>query len=115
MGILDVILSSFHQSAPITLNAGLAAGDAVLLIVNDANDPVIGTFAGQGQGSMVNPQFSISYLFDARSGTDGGGNDVALIFVPVPSPTLIGLATLGALAIKRQRKATKSPCVIVRH
>ena len=61
-----------------TLGFTPAAGSSFILIDNDGNDPVVGTFAGLPEGATVNVNgvaMSITY-------TGGDGNDVALV-VPV--------------------------------
>lgn len=88
------------NGATLDIQPGYAVnvGSVFLLIVNDGNDPVVGTFAGLPQGAVFSAggqTFSISY----QSGS--GGNDVVLTRVnPQPPPgnfTSITLINSGTL------------------
>ena len=57
-------------------------GDVLVLVKNDANDVVGGTFQGQPEGSTVlinGVNYVVTYVYNAEAGTLGNGNDVALI------------------------------------
>jgi autotransporter-associated beta strand protein len=61
---------------------------SLMLIDNDGNDPVTGTFAGLPEGASVvqsNMLFQMSYA-------GGDGNDVTLTRIPAPSSTLGSIA-----------------------
>ena len=73
-GTVDLGSASLSTSGTITASPG----DTVVLIDNDAADPVVGTFSGIANGDMISvngQDFSVFY--------DGGdGNDVVLVAAP---------------------------------
>ena len=78
-----------------------SAGDTFTIIANDGADAVTGTFAGLADDSafdLGNQVFTISYDFDAATGTDGGGNDVAL-FAHGAAETDVSLDGSGNLVV----------------
>ena len=65
-------------------------GAAWIIIENDGNDPIVGTFAGLPEGSLVTGEgllFQISYV-------GGSGNDVALTRRQAPASTLASVQRL---------------------
>jgi hypothetical protein len=88
-----------------TTGGPFPAGKTYLIIDNDGNDPIIGTFAGLPQGAILTSggqAFSISY-------SGGTGNDLVLTALP-PVPALsprslfvlaIGLAIVALMAMRR--------------
>jgi len=89
LAITNLIVSktSGDPAANILLvkNTGVAAVDGAF-----DNITLDGAFLG----------YTVSYVFDSVSMTDGGGNDIAL----VPEPVTIALLGLGFLAVRRNRK-----------
>jgi hypothetical protein len=83
------------------LNYTGAINDVFYVILNDAADPVVGTFAGLADQSIFTAgrrQFQISYDANSTGGTfDTGGNDVALRNIPEPASLLTMLSGLGML------------------
>lgn len=68
-----------------------ASGRNFVIIDNDGNDPVIGTFAGLPEGAVFGGDglpFRISY-------TGGTGNDVVITRVAAPASTLSAITALG--------------------
>jgi autotransporter-associated beta strand protein len=82
------------------------AGDVLVIIKNDGNDPVTNTFLNQLEGFSVvinGVTYTITYLYNAEQGTAGNGNDVALIDnTPSTLPDLIvtGLSATAVPAIQ---------------
>jgi hypothetical protein len=91
------VSGSVTLGGPLVVNATGApfpAGKTYLLIDNDGSDPVVGTFAGLPEGSIITSggqRFSLSYVGNS-------GNDVVLsaIATPVPSLDAVGLTVLAA-------------------
>ena len=98
-------------NAPLRLNLPAdfipVSGETITLIANDSNDPVVGTFAGLSEGSVIhlgNYQFMISYV-------GGTGNDVVLTVdnpptgqvlvngMPIQGQTLTASNTLADLDV----------------
>lgn len=103
-GLVDLGTTSvFTFSASYTPNPAL---DRFWLIANDGTDPILGQFAGITEGMLttINGQpFYYTYLADAETNTDSGGNDFAL--VPEPSATLLVLLSSAGLLRLRRRAA----------
>ena len=55
------------------------AGDAYVIINNDGNDPVTGTFAGLAEGAVISNDFLGSGLTAVITYAGGDGNDVAIV------------------------------------
>lgn len=57
-------------------------GSALVLVQNDGADPVVGTFSGFAEGTVITvggDLYRVSYVYNAETSTIGGGNDVALV------------------------------------
>lgn len=57
-------------------------GSALVLVQNDGVDPVVGTFSGFAEGTVITvggDLYRVSYVYNAETNTIGGGNDVALV------------------------------------
>jgi hypothetical protein len=82
--------------------AGLALGTSLIVLNNDGNDPITGTFLGLPEGqdftSAAGNIFDISYV-------GGDGNDIRLLVVPEPATGLILLGGTGLLLGIRRRRA----------
>jgi autotransporter-associated beta strand protein len=97
-------------------NFSFAMGDLFFVIVNDGNDPVVGSFANVNNRISVGAvEFDVFYTGDATSNQTFGGNDVVLQVVPEPGSGLIlaiGLGTLLGLRrfrTGRERRALLTP------
>jgi hypothetical protein len=108
-GRLDIAMSaadpgtgygSLNVRGAVTLDGALGgvvsfvpvAGQQFTIIANDGSDPVSGIFAGlPGNAPLTlnGRQFRISYA-------GGDGNDVTLISVPLPLPTVTGVHVAGS-------------------
>ena len=94
--------------------AGLTVGNKFFILLNDASDPISGTFS-QGATIIVGSDtFAINYLDNGN----GGGNDISLTLISViPEPaTWVGaVLALGVLGwsqrprLSRNRKAETRP------
>lgn len=94
-----------------------APTDLLFIIDNDGADPVVGTFTISGQGALAQGgSFTIngttayiSYQGDRLMNQPFGGNDVVILFTPVPEPTTVlgvAAAALGLVTLIRRRRAT---------
>ncbi len=85
-------------------SADLTMPQTYLLIQNDSNDAVIGSFTSVlGLSSLV--QYSLDYAFlgQALNGT-GTGNDVAITFTAVPEPTTMIAPLIAGLSLLSRRR-----------
>lgn len=81
--------------------------EVILLIENTGANAVLGTFdtingIAAAEGATVNlagSNYTLTYLYDAVSGTVGAGNDIALI---IPEPVTFAFIGLGYLIIRRK-------------
>ena len=89
----------------LTIGTGVVPGDVFIIILNDGNDLVTGTFTGLAQGATLpGGQFRITYAYNSATSLETGGNDVALIALPVPEPGTALLTLLGAATLLRRRQ-----------
>jgi autotransporter-associated beta strand protein/ELWxxDGT repeat protein len=91
----SVILSGSSLSLITTGSPAPASPQTLVLIANDGNDPISGTFTGLPEGSSITigaTDFSISYV-------GGTGNDVVLNAAPFISPSLAATLSGGLLVI----------------
>ena len=99
--------------ASLDLHMGYAGhvGETYIVIDNDGNDAVLGTFIGIAQGGQTQAVFGHDRYTFAVSYVGGTGNDVTLQLTgiqPVPEPMswalwICGLAGLGAFKLRRGR------------
>jgi hypothetical protein len=98
-GIADLVLSA---SAP------LAAGNIVLVETTSSTavagvfDRLNGVVGAAAQGASVilgGNTYKLSYFYDATTGIDGNGNDIALV---VPEPATMVVLGLGGLLLRRR-------------
>jgi hypothetical protein len=98
-GIADLVLSA---SAP------LRAGDIVLVETTSSTavagifDRLNGVVGAATQGASVvlgGNTYKLSYVYDATTGIDGNGNDIALV---VPEPITMVFLGLGGLMLRRR-------------
>jgi autotransporter-associated beta strand protein len=89
-------------------NFGFAMGDLFFVVVNDGNDPVVGSFANINSTiSVGGVEFDVFYSGNSLSNQTFGGNDVVLQVVPEPDSGLILTSALGILlGLRRFRKVT---------
>ena len=59
-----------------------AVGQSFVIIDNDGNDAVIGTFAGLAEGAIIDSDFNGAGLAAAITYVGGDGNDVAITILP---------------------------------
>jgi hypothetical protein len=93
---LDVI-GTVALGGMLNLSASFSptAGSSFVIVANDGTDPIIGTFAGLPEGSVITAggtQYALSYV-------GGDGNDVTLTALPPPPPpppALVPLVAVGA-------------------
>ena len=89
----------------LTIGTGVVAGDVFIIILNDLAEPVTGNFTGLLQNATLpGGQFRINYIYNSTTNSETGGNDVALIALPVPEPGTALLALLGAATLLRRRR-----------
>jgi autotransporter-associated beta strand protein len=84
----------------LTIGGTLTLGEQFLIINNDSNDAVVGTFL---QGSSVTSgsnTFSINYA-------GGTGNDVVLTVVPEPSTWVAGFLAVAFVVYTQRRRLTQ--------
>lgn len=101
-GHLDLALGGFTPTV----------GDLFFVIANDGSDSISGTFVGLSQGSVFSAggyNWMIGYTGDSATSAFTGGNDLVLQSVAIPEPahaaTLIGAIALGAIGVRRRRRA----------
>jgi len=94
----------FDVTGTVTLGGGLTVnasgapfptGNTYLIIANDGTDPVVGTFLGLPEGSIITSgvqSFRISYV-------GGTGNDVVLTAIATPVVPMLDSLGLFVLAI----------------
>ncbi len=107
----SITLTNPTLMADVLEGATWAMNDLFFLMVNDDADPVVGTFAGLPDESVVaigGFDFRISYDANTANGTTGtlnGGNDVALQALEnVPEPgALVALASGTGMLMGRRR------------
>jgi uncharacterized delta-60 repeat protein/RHS repeat-associated protein len=78
----SIILENYAELS--TSGSGETEDDSVIVIIlNDGDDPVQGTFSGYAEGAVVmvnnSVRYQITYHYDAEHGIFGTGNDVVLI------------------------------------
>ena len=79
-------------------NFSFVMGDRFFVIVNDGNDPVIGSFANANNRiSVGGVEFDVFYSGDSLSNQTLGGNDVVLQVVPEVGSAIILASGLGIL------------------
>jgi hypothetical protein len=82
------------------LNIGLSApppqvGQSFVIVDNDGNDPIAGTFNGKPEGSVFTAggtTFRITYV-------GGSGNDIVLTVIAVPGQQVPTLGTVALLLV----------------
>ncbi|MFT5527812.1 MAG: autotransporter-associated beta strand protein, partial [Pirellulaceae bacterium] len=99
-------------SASITNGFTTTPGEAFVIVSNDELEPITGEFAGLPEGGSLNlpggGRFHITYIYDAGTGTEGNGNDIALIAnnppvagqdgpMTIPEDVAINIAASGVL------------------
>jgi hypothetical protein len=105
---LDAVGASSVAKLVVRLNAALDNPTAVILLIeNKGSAAVSGTFdyfgdvTGQ-EGACVKLGgyfYTLTYKYDAGTGTPGIGNDIALL----PEPATLALLSLGLIAIRRRK------------
>lgn len=100
------------------LNFNPVAGDGYFILANDGVDAITGTFAGlandAGFTSPNGQKWRVRYNVDAATLNllAGSGNDIALIAMPVPEPSMLALMGFGgamiAAAQRRRRRVAVS-------
>jgi autotransporter-associated beta strand protein len=106
-----VTLGNLSVLSLTTFSGTYAPNDLIFILLNDGTDAITGTFAGMAQGDVVSNfggfDWQISYVADGDSlGTPAftGGNDIALMAVAIPEPSVALLGGLGLLALLRRRR-----------
>jgi autotransporter-associated beta strand protein len=106
-----VTLGNLSMLSLTTFSGTYAPNDLIFILLNDGTDAITGTFAGMAQGDVVSNfggfDWQISYVADGDSlGTPAftGGNDIALMAVAIPEPSVALLGGLGLLALLRRRR-----------
>jgi autotransporter-associated beta strand protein len=103
---LDVLLAGTYTPA---------ATDKLFIIDNQGAGAISGTFNGLGEGSSFtigSTTAFITYQGDFTSGNLSGGNDVAIIFTPVPEPGLVlFVAAAGLAAAGLRRRLRRQPAL----
>jgi len=106
-----VTLTNATLSLALTNFTAGATKYTYVLIQNDSNDVITGTFANVlpttgtlGQG------YTILYTYNAETGAATGGNDVAITFTPEPgSFGVVSLSAAAASLLRRRRKNSNAP------
>jgi len=102
-----VTLGGADLSPTVGYTPGL--GDRLFIISNDGADPVIGNFNGLPHASSFLIGETTAYISDTGdlgTGSVAGGNDVVIVFTPVPEPGMVlglGAVALGLVRLLRRR------------
>ncbi len=77
-------------------------GDSFIIVNNDSDDPIVGTFTDLAEGDSVEALYGGTSYSLVISYAGGTGNDVQL--ATVPEPTTLGLLTLGVMGLLLVRR-----------
>ncbi len=86
----------------LTLGYSPAVGDKLFILDKTSAGPIPDTFSNLPEGSTLTINgfpATISYLGDFDTMTLGTGNDVVLVFTPVPEPVAAGLVAAAGLVV----------------